>query len=58
MDLDSCAYFRYDCLLVAVPAMRQSSGDALQSVLLVVIIVIPIAVLMFRQGASRGMVEC
>lgn len=41
-------------LLVAVPAMRQSSGNAVQSVLLVVMIVIvPIAVLMFRQ-VRRG----
>jgi len=41
-------------LLVAVPAMRQSSGDAAQSVLLVVIaVVLPIAVLMFRQ-VRRG----
>ena len=37
-------------LLVAVPAMRQSSGNAVQSVLFVVIaVVVPIAVLMFRQ---------
>lgn len=37
-------------LLVGVPAMRQSSGTAVQSVLLVVIaVVVPIAVLMFRQ---------
>lgn len=41
-------------LLVAVPAMRQSSGSALQSVLLVVMaVVVPIAVLMFRQ-VRRG----
>lgn len=37
-------------LLVAVPAMRRSSGNAIKSVLLVVIaVVVPIAVLMFRQ---------
>ena len=41
--------FAMIAMLVAVPAMRQSSGHALQSVLLVAIIVIPIAVLMFRQ---------
>jgi hypothetical protein len=41
-------------LLVAVPAMRQSSGNAVQSVLLVVIaVVVPITVLMFRQ-VRRG----
>jgi hypothetical protein len=41
-------------LLVGVPAMRQSAGKAVQSVLLVVIaVVIPIAVLMFRQ-VRRG----
>jgi hypothetical protein len=41
-------------LLVAVPAMRQSAGNAVQSVLLVVIaVVVPIAVLMFRQ-VRRG----
>jgi hypothetical protein len=41
-------------LLVAVPAMRQSSGSAVRSVLIVVIaIVIPIAVLMVRQ-VRRG----
>jgi hypothetical protein len=41
-------------LLVAVPAMRQSSGNAVQSVLLVVVaVVLPIAVLMFRQ-VRRG----
>jgi hypothetical protein len=37
-------------LLVAVPATRQSSGNALQAVLLVVIaVIVPIAVLMVRQ---------
>jgi hypothetical protein len=41
--------FAMIALLVAVPAMRQSSGHAVQSVLLVALIVIPIAVLMFRQ---------
>jgi hypothetical protein len=41
-------------LLVAVPAMRQSSGNAVRPVLLVVIaVVVPIAVLMFRQ-VRRG----
>ena len=41
-------------LLAAVPAMRQSSGNAVQSVLLVVIaVVVPMAVLMFRQ-VRRG----
>ena len=41
-------------LLVAVPAMRQSSGSAVQSVLLVVFaVVVPIAGLMFRQ-VRRG----
>jgi hypothetical protein len=41
-------------LLVAVPAMRQSSGDAVQPVLLVVVAVMaPIALLMFRQ-VRRG----
>lgn len=41
-------------LLVAVPAMRHSSGDAVQSVLLVAIaVIVPIAVLMFRQ-VRRG----
>ena len=41
-------------LLVAVPAMRQSSGHVVQSVLLVMIaVVVPIAVLMFRQ-VRRG----
>jgi hypothetical protein len=41
-------------LLVAVPAMRESSGNAVQSGLLVVIaVVVPIAVLMFRQ-VRRG----
>src|SRR6476469_1782920 len=41
-------------LLVAVPAMRQSAGKAVQSVLLVVIaVVVPIAVLMVRQ-VRRG----
>ena len=41
-------------LLVAVPAMRQSSGNAVQSVLLVVFaVVVPIAGLMFRQ-VRRG----
>jgi hypothetical protein len=41
-------------LLVAVPAVRQSSGHALQSVLLVVITVLaPVAVLMFLQ-VRRG----
>jgi hypothetical protein len=41
-------------LLVAVPATRQSSGSAVQSVLLVVMaVVVPIAVLMFRQ-VRRG----
>ena len=41
-------------LLVAVPAMRQSSGNVVQSVLLVMIaVVVPIAVLMFRQ-VRRG----
>ena len=46
--------FAMIALLVAVPAMRQSSGHAVQSVLLVAIaIVIPIAVLMFRQ-VRRG----
>ncbi len=41
--------FAMIAMLVAVPAMRQSSGHAVQSVLLVALIVIPIAVLMFRQ---------
>jgi hypothetical protein len=45
--------FTMIALLVAVPAMRQSSGHAVQSALLVAIIVIPIAVLMFRQ-VRRG----
>src|SRR5262245_24615705 len=37
-------------LLVAVPAMRQSSAHAFQSVLLVAIsVIVPITVLMFRQ---------
>jgi hypothetical protein len=41
-------------LLVAVPAMRQSAGTTVQSVLLVVIaVVVPLAVLMFRQ-VRRG----
>jgi hypothetical protein len=41
-------------LLVAVPAMRQSSGKALQAVLLVVtVVILPIAVLMFHQ-VQRG----
>jgi len=41
-------------LLVAVPAMRQSSGNAVRSVLLVVIaVVVPIGALMFRQ-VRRG----
>jgi hypothetical protein len=41
-------------LLVAVPAMGRSFGNALQSVLLVVIaVMVPIAVLMFRQ-VRRG----
>jgi hypothetical protein len=41
-------------LLVAVPAMRYSSGNAVQLVLLVVVaVVVPIAVLMFRQ-VRRG----
>ena len=41
-------------LLVAVPAMRQSSGNVVQSVLLVIIaVVVPIAVLMFLQ-VRRG----
>jgi hypothetical protein len=41
-------------LLVAVPATRQSSGHALQALLLVVIaVIVPIAVLMFRQ-VRRG----
>ena len=41
-------------LLVAVPAMGRPSGHAVQSVLLVVLVVIvPIAVLMFRQ-VRRG----
>jgi hypothetical protein len=41
-------------LLVAVPAMRQSSGSAIRPVLLVVVaVVVPIAVLMFRQ-VRRG----
>lgn len=41
-------------LLVAVAARRQTSGNAVQSVLLVVIaVVVPIAVLMFRQ-VRRG----
>ena len=41
-------------LLIAVPAMRQSSSNAVQSVLLVLIaVVVPIAVLMFRQ-VRRG----
>ena len=41
-------------LLVAVLAMRQSSGNAVQSVLVVVVaIVVPIAALMFRQ-VRRG----
>jgi signal transduction histidine kinase len=40
-------------LLVAVPAMRRSTGTAVRSVLLVVIaVVVPIAVLMFRQVAA------
>ena len=45
--------FAMIALLVAVPAMRQSSGHAVQPVLLVAVIVIPIAVLMFRQ-VRRG----
>ena len=41
-------------LLVAVPAMRESSGSAVQAVLLVVIaVIVPIAVLMVRQ-VRRG----
>jgi ABC-type Fe3+ transport system permease subunit len=41
-------------LLVAVPAMRQSSGNAVRSTLLALIaVVVPIAVLMFRQ-VRRG----
>jgi hypothetical protein len=41
-------------LLVLVPAMRQSSGNAVPSVLLVLLaVIIPIAVLMFRQ-VRRG----
>ena len=41
-------------LLVAVPAMRQSPGTVVRSVLLVVVaVVVPIAVLMFRQ-VRRG----
>jgi hypothetical protein len=41
-------------LLVAVPAMRQPSGNAVQSALLVVIaVVIPIAALMFRQVGRK-----
>ncbi len=41
-------------LLVAVPATRQSSGNVVQSVLLVIIaVVVPIAVLMFLQ-VRRG----
>lgn len=41
-------------LLVAVPAMRLSSGNAVRSVLLVVVaVLVPIAVLMFRQ-VRRG----
>ena len=41
-------------LLVAVPAMHQSSGNVVQSVLLVIIaVVVPIAVLMFLQ-VRRG----
>ena len=41
-------------LLVAVPAMGRPSGDAVQSVLLVALVVIvPIAVLMFRQVHRR-----
>jgi hypothetical protein len=41
-------------LLVAVPAMRQSSGKVVQSVLLLIIaVVVPIAVLMFLQ-VRRG----
>src|SRR3954451_16156993 len=45
--------FAMIALLVAVPSMRQSSGHGVQSVLLVAIIVIPVAVLMFRQ-VRRG----
>jgi hypothetical protein len=46
--------FAMVALLVAVPATRQSSGRAIQSVLLVAIaVIIPIAVLMFRQ-VRRG----
>jgi hypothetical protein len=46
--------FAMIALLVAVPGMHQSSGNAVQSVLLVAIaIVIPIAMLMFRQ-VRRG----
>jgi hypothetical protein len=46
--------FAMVALLVAVPATRQSSGHAIQSVLLVAIaVVIPIGVLMFRQ-VRRG----
>jgi membrane-associated phospholipid phosphatase len=41
-------------LLVAVPAMRQPSGHAVQSVLLVgLVVIVPIALLMFRQ-VRRG----
>jgi hypothetical protein len=41
-------------LLVAVPALHQSSGNVVQSVLLVIIaVVVPIAVVMFRQ-VRRG----
>jgi hypothetical protein len=41
-------------LLVAVPAMRQPSGHAMQAVLLVdLVVIVPIAVLMFRQ-VCRG----
>lgn len=41
-------------LLVAVPAMRQSSGNAVRSVLLALVaVVVPVAVLMLRQ-VRRG----
>jgi hypothetical protein len=54
MDLDCCAPFAMVALLVAVPAMRQPSWHAVQSVLLVATAVVaPIAVLMFRQ-VRRG----
>ena len=46
--------FAMVALLVAVPAMHQSSGHAIQSVLLVAIaVIVPLAVLMFRQ-VRRG----